>query len=71
MKDMIQDGIDGIFIEPKSVESLMEGLKKALESSKKREIIGKNARTKVMEKYEIQGNIEQLLMVYMEVLKIG
>jgi hypothetical protein len=34
-------------------------------------MLGKNARAKVVEKYEIQGNIEQLLMVYMEVLKIG
>lgn len=68
IKDMIEDEIDGIFVEPKRVESLENGLKKAIKSKEDRKKIGGNARKKVIEKYEIQANIRQLLSIYEEVL---
>jgi glycosyltransferase involved in cell wall biosynthesis len=68
IKDMIDDGKNGIFIEPRSVESLEKGLEKAIKTKEFRIEIGKNARKKVIEKYEIQGNINKLLSIYESVL---
>jgi glycosyltransferase involved in cell wall biosynthesis len=50
------------------VESLENGLERVVKTKEKRMAIGKNARNKVIEKYEIQGNIRQLLSIYEEVL---
>jgi glycosyltransferase involved in cell wall biosynthesis len=68
IKDMIEDEKDGIFVESKSVESLEKGLEKAIKTKEKRKEIGENARKKVIEKYEIQYNVRQLLSIYEEVL---
>jgi glycosyltransferase involved in cell wall biosynthesis len=68
IKDMIEDDMDGIFVEPKSEKNLENGLEKVIKSKEKRRKIGEKARNKVIEKYEIQANIRQLLSIYEEVL---
>jgi glycosyltransferase involved in cell wall biosynthesis len=69
IKDMIEDEKEGIFVEAKSTESLMKGLIKAIGSKERREMIGRNARSKVINQYEIHGNINKLLSIYEEVIK--
>lgn len=68
IKDIIEDEVDGFFIQPGDEVSLQKGLEKAFVSAKEQREIGQRAKNKVKEKYEIHRNIEQLFVIYEQVL---
>ena len=61
---IVTDQINGILIEPKSTESLVQGLHQVMENKEFREKLGIAARKTVLERYDIQRGIEQLLKIY-------
>lgn len=71
IKDIIDDGIDGFFIQPKDDASLQKGLERAFDSDIERSMIGQRARNKVKEKYEIHKNVQQLLFIYGQIMTKG
>lgn len=68
---MIEDGQTGILVSPQDVESLKQGLEKALGDAKLCSELGANARRKVEEEFPIEKNMEKLLQIYRKVLGLS
>ena len=67
---MIENGRTGILIEPKSPESLAEGLSKVLEDADLCRRLGENAYKKVKADFSIEKNMDKLLRIYRKVLDL-
>lgn len=61
---VIEDGKDGILIQPKSKEALKAALREVMSNAKLQEELGKAAAKKVANGYELNKNIEKLLEIY-------
>ncbi len=66
---MIIDGETGIFAEPKDVATLRDGLLKVLSDAKLCEELGKEARRKVEREFSLEQNMEQLLLIYEQIMQ--
>lgn len=62
--EIIEDGVDGILIEPKDEVSLTEGLRELLADEWNLERIGREARVKASENYNIANTIDELVRIY-------
>ena len=62
--EIIEDGIDGILIQPRDEGSLTEGLRELLGDDLFMERIGNAARAKVTKKYNINNTIDRLIEIY-------
>lgn len=62
--EIIEDGIDGILIEPRKEESLTEGLRELLCDDRFMERIGASAVVKAKKKYNINDTINRLMEIY-------
>lgn len=67
---MIENGINGILVEPESMDALCAGLDKALSDPDLCKRLGEKAREKVKKEFSIYKNMEKLLQIYGEVLKV-
>lgn len=61
----------GILVNPKDSDSLKNGLERALADAKLCRRLGEQARRKVSEEFSIEKNMEKLLQIYREVLKLS
>ncbi len=66
---MIREGETGILVEPKSAESLKQGLESALADRELCEELGKAARRKVEKEFSMEKNVEQLMKIYEGLLR--
>lgn len=62
--EIIDDGVDGILIEPRNEESLTEGLRELLRDDHFMERIGSAARAKAVKMYNIKNTINRLITIY-------
>lgn len=66
---VIEDGKDGILIQPKSKEALKAALREVMSNAKLQEELGKAAAKKVANEFEINKSIEKLLNIYRNLYK--
>ncbi|GAA0121636.1 MAG: glycosyltransferase [Clostridium argentinense] len=69
INDIIEDGVNGMLVEPKDVYSLMDKLEKLIVSKELRENIGKRGQEKVINECTWISNAKKNLMVYNKLLK--
>lgn len=62
--EIIEDGVDGILIEPRDKISLAEGLRELLTDQWNLEKIGREARLKASKNYNITDTINELIKIY-------
>lgn len=66
---MIQDRWNGVLIESKSTEAIVNGLKGILNQTQVKEDLGRHAKETICRNYEISANIKQLIGIYEEVME--
>jgi len=65
--DLIQDGINGILVEPSKPDQLINALVKLATAPQLRATIGKSAYQTVREKYDVEQHVRQLVNIYRQV----
>ncbi len=68
---MIVRDYTGILVKPKDSDSLKNGLERALADAELCRRLGRQARRKVSEEFSIEKNMEKLLQIYREVLRLS
>jgi glycosyltransferase involved in cell wall biosynthesis len=58
--ELIRDGVEGFLVAPSSVEELAEAIAKLMDDAELRYRLGKAGRLRVLEKYDLSRNTEQL-----------
>ncbi len=64
--EFIEDGKNGILIEQKDSQQIARAMELLLKNKKLRETLGKNARKKVIEKFDIKRNVRNLIKILNE-----
>jgi len=67
--DMVTDGETGILVEPKSVESLVQGIKRLYTDPEKMLRMGAEARRVALERFSPARNAQILVKAYQQVLR--
>ena len=62
--EIIDDGIEGILVKPRDVDSLYNGLKRALENPEGLKTMAQKGREKVKDKYSAETEVDQLTKIY-------
>lgn len=63
---MIEDGITGILVEPKSAASLYEGIKKVIDDTSLADSIAENAYNKALNEFNILHTVDEIVKMYEE-----
>lgn len=66
---MISHGETGILVRPGDVQSLREGMERALEDPELCRRLGENARRRAEQEFSMEQNMERLLQIYRKVLR--
>ncbi|MGC8979836.1 glycosyltransferase, partial [Caldisericum sp.] len=69
--EVIEDGIEGLLVEPESKDELTKKILYLLNNPSLREQLSKNAFEKVKSEYSIQSYTQRMLKLYEEVLSEG
>jgi glycosyltransferase involved in cell wall biosynthesis len=64
IKDILEDGKNGIIVNASDVNMLTEKVLELLDDSKKRSILGKNARELIVSKFTLEEELKKNLEVY-------
>jgi colanic acid/amylovoran biosynthesis glycosyltransferase len=64
--ELIRNGVDGLLVAPSDLDGLVEALAKLMDDPALRERMGKSARTRVMELYDLRRNVERLATIFTE-----
>ena len=64
----MQDGINGILVQPDSVEAIAAGISRLLKDDSLREVLGREARKHFVETFDIHVVAARLAEVYQDVL---
>jgi glycosyltransferase involved in cell wall biosynthesis len=67
LADLIQDGINGILVEPSKPDQLIDALVKLATDPQLRATIAKSAYQTVCEKYDVEQHVRQLVNIYYQV----
>jgi glycosyltransferase involved in cell wall biosynthesis len=67
LNDLIQDGTNGILVEPAKPDQLISALTKLASSPQLRARIGKSGYQTVCEKYDVEQHVSQLVKIYTQV----
>jgi glycosyltransferase involved in cell wall biosynthesis len=62
--ELIRHGIDGWLVPPADEEQLADAIAKLMDNPELRGKLGRSARVRVQEKYDLQRNIERLAEIY-------
>lgn len=62
--ELIRDGVDGILAAPSDVRGLADGLGQLMDNPEMREQMGKQARQRIVELYNLEKNVERLADVF-------
>jgi teichuronic acid biosynthesis glycosyltransferase TuaC len=71
IEDVIEDGVNGILVEPNDVDDLVKKIELLLSDRKRAEQIGQAGRKLVLEKYTWAENAGKTIALYKEVLGDG
>lgn len=71
IEDVIEDGVNGILVEPKDIDDLAKKIELLLDDKKKAEQIGQAGRKLVLERYTWAENARKTITLYKEVLGDG
>ena len=66
---IIEDGKDGILIEPGSLKELKETIIEVLDDEELSRQLGENAREKIVERYSLDRMVDDTIRVYESVLE--
>ncbi len=66
--DIIDDGVNGLFFEPRNKSSLIGKIEELIVDSRKRELFGKAAREKVVETFNIEKLTDYTISRYQELI---
>lgn len=58
--ELIRDGVDGLLVTPSSEEELAAAIGRLMDDPGLRERLGKSARRRILEEYDLRKNVEQL-----------
>ncbi len=64
--ELIVDGVDGLLVPPSDVKALADALARLIDDNELRQRLGKNGRARVVEKYNLQRNVEKLASIFIE-----
>lgn len=64
MSEAIEDGVDGFLVDPRNPEQLVEKISYLIDHPQLRQSMGKNARKKVIEKFNIDAQIQKFIFEY-------
>lgn len=64
---MIEDGVTGILVEPRSVESLQKGIERLSNDRELLQRLGKQARMKASNDFNIDNTVDSLVRIYEEI----
>jgi L-malate glycosyltransferase len=67
-KEIIEDNVSGFLINPKDTRTIAALLKKLISDHNLRQRVGERARNRVLEKFEWEKNVKQMILVYSELL---
>lgn len=68
-KDVVDDGINGFLVQPKSPSHIGKALKQLIEDSSLRQRMGKSARNKAEKEFSIKSVVDTHMRIYSELLK--
>lgn len=66
--ELIRDGVDGLLVTPSSAEELAAAIGRLIDDPGLRERLGKSARQRILEEYDLRKNVEQLAGILREAL---
>jgi glycosyltransferase involved in cell wall biosynthesis len=66
--EVVSDKVDGLLVEPKNIDMIVEAVKFILNNAEQRDKMRENARIKVEKKFSIENYIYQLDNIYMQLL---
>ena len=69
-KEIVTEGVDGLTVDPDSVSALVKAISILLDNPKSRDKIGKNGRTVVEKRFDINQHLATLVSIYQDLLKI-
>jgi glycosyltransferase involved in cell wall biosynthesis len=64
--ELIRHGIDGLLVAPSDVEGLAEAIAQLIDDPTLRERLGKSARQRVLERYDLRRSVEALAAIFDE-----
>ena len=67
--EMIRDGLDGLLVHASDLEALVTALTRLIDDEKLRRKLGKNARKRIVERYNLTGNVERLARIFSDQVK--
>jgi colanic acid/amylovoran biosynthesis glycosyltransferase len=67
--ELIRNGIDGMLVAPSDVDGLVEAMAKLMDDPALRERIGKSARARVLDQYDLRRSVEKLAGIFAERVK--
>jgi glycosyltransferase involved in cell wall biosynthesis len=62
--ELIENGISGILVSPSDTDALAEALDRLINDPVLRGVIGKNARQRVLDKYQLRPNVKRLAAIF-------
>ena len=66
--EMIRDGVDGLLVPASDLEALVAALARLMDDEKLRRKIGKNARKRIVEQYNLTKNVNRLAHVFSQLI---
>jgi glycosyltransferase involved in cell wall biosynthesis len=69
ISEIIDDGVNGFVVPPKSPEKIADRIINLLDDSEKRKKMGELAREKILAKHTLQHTVDELLQFYCEILQ--
>jgi glycosyltransferase involved in cell wall biosynthesis len=64
--ELIRDGVDGLLVAPSNTDALVTALARLMDDAELRQQIGKSGRARVIERYDLQRNVEKLAAIFAE-----
>ncbi|HJT78811.1 MAG TPA: glycosyltransferase, partial [Gemmataceae bacterium] len=69
--ELIEDGVSGLLVPEKDEVRLAEALKRLIDDGELRARLGREARRRVEERFELGANVKQLVQLYREALQVN
>jgi len=64
--ELIRDGVDGLLVAPSDAQGLADALAKLMDEPELRKKMGKEARQRIIDKYNLEKNVDRLAEVFRE-----
>lgn len=64
--ELIRDGVDGFLVPASDLDALVKTLARFMDDAELRQRMGKSARARVAEHYDLQRSVERLARIFVE-----